>query len=201
MAQMPSSRSARLPLPLTPLIGREDEVEALSALVRREDVRLITLTGPGGVGKTRLAVQSAAAVAESFPDGVAFVGLGAITDPDLVASTVAEALDVREVSDRPIAGRLRDVLSEKQLLLVLDNFEHVLEAAPFVSELLGGCPGLTVLATSRARVRLFVERAQAVQEKFALTPDNLSTVAQICGRLDGLPLAIELAAARVKVLS
>src|SRR5215212_3562863 len=117
MAQMPSSRSARLPLPLTPLIGREDEVEALSELVRREDVRLITLTGPGGVGKTRLALQSAAAVAESFPDGVSFVGLGAITDPDLVASTVAEVLGVREASDRPIGERLRDFLGEKRFLL------------------------------------------------------------------------------------
>src|SRR5215208_4997952 len=119
MAQMHFPSSTHLPLPLTALIGRDHEVATLDALFRGEEVRLLTLTGPGGVGKTRLALQVAAAVAESFPDGVWFVGLGAITDPDLVASAVAGALDVREASDRPIAARLRDFLSEKHLLLIL----------------------------------------------------------------------------------
>ncbi len=228
MAQVPFPSSTRLPLSLTALIGREREIATLVALLGRDEVRLLTLTGPGGVGKTRLALQVAAVVAESFPDGVWFVGLGAITDPDLVASTVAEVLDVRESSDRPILDRLRAFLAEKRLLLLLDNFEHVLEAAPLLADLLAACPRLTVLATSRARlrvsgerehavpplsvtapgetagaseaVRLFVERGQAVREDFALSPDNVSTVSQICGRLDGLPLAIELAAARVKIL-
>ena len=226
----PSSR--RLPLPLTALIGREHEVAALVALVRREEMRLLILSGPGDVGKTRLALEVAAAVAESFPDGIWFVGLGAITDPELVASTVAEALDVRESRDHPIADRLRAFLGEKKLLLLLDIFEHVVEAAPLVAELLGGSPGLTVLVTSRSRlrvsgehehavrplsltfpgesiaadsavapeaVRLVIERGQAVKEVFTLTSDNVSAVAQICGRLDRQPLAIELAA-RVKIL-
>ena len=227
------TRLLRVPIPLTPMIGREHEVATLAILLRREEVRLLTLTGPGGVGKTRLALKVAATVAETFRDGVWFVSLGAITDPNLVASTVAEALEVREASDRPIADRLRAFLSEKHLLLLLDNFEHVLDAAPLVAELLGSCPGLTILATSRARlrvsgerehavpplsvmaldepvaaetfaaseaVRLFVERGQAVKEDFTLTSENAMAISQICGRLDGLPLAIELAAARVKIL-
>ncbi len=229
----PLNRHHDLPVPLTPLVGREREVATVGDLLRREDVRLLTLTGPGGVGKTRLALQVAAQVADAFPDGVAFVGLAPVTDPGLVASSVAQALGVREAGDEPLEARLTAFLRGKRLLLVLDNFEQVVEAAPLVAELLAACPGVTALATSRVRLRvsgereypvpplglpapdaavspdaatqsgavgLFAERAQAVRPEFALTDENAAAVAAICRRLDGLPLAIELAAARVKVL-
>ena len=172
-------------------------------------------------------------VAEDFPDGVTIVPLAPISDPSLVASAIITALGVREAGDAALVDRLKAVLRDKRLLLVLDNFEQVIEAAPVVADVLGTCPGLTVLVTSRVRlrlsgerevpipplglaepdrhrgvedvatsdaVRLFVARAEAVQPDFALTPENAVTVAEICRRLDGLPLAIELAAARVKVL-
>ena len=199
-----------------------------------DDVRLLTLTGPGGVGKTRLAIAVADGLRDAFPDGVVFVDLSPLSDPELVVPTVAAALGVREVSGRPLMEALARDLASKRVLLVLDNCERVLSAAPAIISLLAASPGLTVFATSREpfHVRgeyevpvlplplpavdrrhaveelahvpaatLFIERATAVQPDFTLTADNAAAVAAICQRLDGLPLAIELAAARIKVLS
>jgi predicted ATPase/DNA-binding CsgD family transcriptional regulator len=223
-----------LPLPLTSLLGREQEIPALIATLRQRDVRLLTLTGTGGVGKTRLAIAVATELAEDFPDGVGFVSLASIVDPNLVAPAVAHILGVRDSGPEPLISRMQTVLRDRRLLLVLDNFEHVLDSATLVTDLLGAAPGIRILVTSRARlrlsgehehivpplglaaegrhvtlddvarspaVRLFEARARAVQGTFALTAENANEVSAICRRLDGLPLAIELAAARVKVLS
>jgi predicted ATPase len=223
-------RLNNLPVQPTPLVGREREVAEVGGLLRDGGVRLLTLTGPGGTGKTRLALQVAAEVLDEFEGGVFFVPLANIADPDLVAPTVAGALDVGETGERRGLG---DFLRDREMLIVLDNFEQVIEAAPLVGELLAGCPGLKVLATSRGLLRvygereypvpamelpdtgrlppieelgsyeavgLFVERARSVKGDFGITEQNASAVVGICHRLDGLPLAIELAAARVKLL-
>jgi predicted ATPase/DNA-binding CsgD family transcriptional regulator len=222
-----------LPTPPTPLVGREHEVAKVADLLGRPHARLVTLTGPGGVGKTRLALGVAEAVTQQFADGVAFVPLGAIRDPDLVLVTIAQALGIREGGGRTLHDAVRAFLGQRALLLMLDNFEQIAQAAPVVADLLAACPELTVLATSRAplriageriypvpplalpdqdrlppleelerteAVRLFSERARDHKPDFALTATNAAAVAEICTRLDGLPLAIELAAARVRHL-
>ncbi len=206
-----------IPLPPTALIGREQEVAQALGLLREHGARLLTLTGPSGVGKTRLALQIAHDLRDGYADGVAFIELAAIGDPVLVPLAVAQALRLREQADHPFSGQVCTFLQDKQFLLLLDNFEQVLGAADFVAELLASCPRLQVLVTSRAplhlraeqqlalaplteaaAVALFRERAQGVQSRL---DDTSPMVAAICERVDRLPLAIELAAAHVKVLS
>ena len=222
-----------LPVMFTSFIGRQLELQTLTLRLRHPSTRLLTLTGPGGSGKTRLALEVAAALAEDFPDGTCLVDLSLLGDPMLVPTAMAAALGVMEASGMSVLRRVQEYLREKRLLLVLDNFEHLLEAAPLVSDVLATCPEVKVLTTSRTplglygehefpvqpllvpdlhrtqtcaeiaqteAVQLFVERAQATRPDFALTDDSAATVAEICVRLDGLPLALELAAARVRLL-
>ena len=222
-----------LPLQPTPLIGREKEVAQVCDLLHSDETRLLTLTGPGGTGKTRLALQATADLLDDFPDGTFFAQLATLTESEMFFSAVAETLGVREVGEQPLGESLKDYLCERRMLLLLDNFEQVLEAAPAVTEMLAVAPDLKVLATSRAplglygehefpvpplsmpdlksppplerltqyeAVGLFVERARAVKPDFKVTNDSAPAVAEICVRLDGLPLAIELAAARIKML-
>lgn len=222
-----------LPVPPTPLIDREREAEAVSASLLQDDVRLVTLAGPGGVGKSRLALEVAAQLAPRFRDGVRFVELAPITDPAFVAASLARALGLRESGGQPLTEDLKAYLRGRQMLLLLDNFEQVAEAAPLLAELLAAAPDVKALVTSRTvlhlsgergfavpplalpdkgsggglerlaqvgAVRLFVERAQAAQPGFELTSENAPAVAEIVRRLDGLPLALELAAARVRLL-
>ena len=230
--------AANLPAPLTSFVGRERELAGAATLVQA-GVRLVTLTGPGGAGKTRLAFEGARAVQHHFPDGVWFVDLTALTDPRLVPQTLATALGILETGGRSFTERIVSALDGRRTLVVLDNCEHLVDAcAKLVTTLLRSCAGLTIVATSHESlavageqvypvpplplppadllaattadaaalstypaIQLFVERAMAVQPRFALTDANATAVAQICSRLDGMPLAIELAAARVRVLA
>jgi predicted ATPase/class 3 adenylate cyclase/Tfp pilus assembly protein PilF len=223
-----------LPLQPTSLIGRERELGEAPLLAGDSDVRLATLTGPGGMGKTRLALHAAAEVVDTFEDGVFFVPLATVTDPDLVAPTIAHTLGVRESGGQSLLQTLKEYLTGKHMLLVLDNFEQVIPAAPLVTDLLAHCPRLKILVTSRLRlnlrgerefplpplglpppglpldaeqaltypaIQLFVARAEAASSAFALTDGNVADVVDICRRLDGWPLAIELAAARARLLN
>ena len=231
----PSMRSARgLPHPPGPLIGREREMASAGCLLRENDGRLLTLLGAGGVGKTRLALELLHHHADAFDDGAAFVDLAPIRDPALVPAAIADALGLREIGQQDLWSSLLTYLEDRRMLLALDNFEQIIDAAPLIGDLLGACPHVSLLVTSRVAlhlraeqrfpvqplatqampasdsidvgfveipaVRLFAMRAKAVQPDFDLDAKNIETVTAICKGLDGLPLAIELAAARVAYL-
>jgi predicted ATPase/class 3 adenylate cyclase len=235
-AALPTSwtqQTRHFPSSRTPFLGRESEVTAVAALLQAPRARLLTLTGPGGTGKTRLALEAGMRVAYDFADGAVFIDLAPLRDPALVLSEVATTLGLREATGRVLRDVVHDFLREREMLLIVDNFEHLLAAAPVISDLLAACPRVTALVTSRASLRVggeqeypvptlrlptkedtrdlmvlarneaiavFVDRAQAVRPDFGLTPENAPVIAAICARLDGLPLALELAAARVKIL-
>ena len=223
-----------VPEPANRLVGREREVAAISELLGRPDVRLLTLTGAGGSGKSRLALEVALALRDEFEHGVFLVRLGRISDSDLVVPTIAQTLSVEERADEPLFATLQDVVREREYMLLVDNFEHLLPAAPSLTGLLAAAPRLKLLVTSRSPLRLlgeheypvaplslpelarplrpealttsgavtlFVERAEAVEPRFRLNTATAPAVAEICVRLDGLPLALELAAARCRLLS
>jgi predicted ATPase/class 3 adenylate cyclase len=228
-----SASPHNLPVQVTSFVGREQDVLDLRQLLLEPEVRLVTLTGAAGTGKTRLALQVAEDALAQFPRGVFFVPLAPVGDPDLLASTIGEAIGVREVAGQPLLRTIIDALQGQGLLLVLDNFEHVMGQARQVGELLSACASLKILITSREvlhlagehvfavpalavpdlrqplstnqlqaydAVRLFIERGRAVKPNFALTVQNAPAIAEICSQLDGLPLAIELAAARVQLM-
>ncbi len=226
------SQRANLPSQATPFIGRQRESAALKDLLSRDDVRLVTLTGPGGIGKTRLSLQVAADLLDEFEDGAFFVGLAPITDSDLVVTAIAETLRVTAADEESSLNALIRSMTRKEMLLVIDNFEHVIDAAPVVGKLIAGVPGVKIMTSSREVLRvygeheypvpplglpehsqsqtaaviseyeavsLFIQRARASQPSFEIDETNAATIAEICTRLEGLPLAIELAAARVRL--
>jgi predicted ATPase len=228
------SGTVELPAALTTLIGRKHEVETVVDLLTDDDVRLVTITGPGGIGKSRLSIEAANRARDRFPGGIVFVDLAPVTDPQLVIGAIANALGVRDVGDGTLDEKLRMAVRDRRMLLLLDNLEQVVEAAPAIRSLLTDAPLLTVLTTSRILLRLtgehgvelgplalpdmrhgpdvsralaapsvdlFVERIRAVRPDFELTPDNAEDVERICIALDGVPLAIELAAARARLLT
>ena len=231
---MKSESIWNIPITFTSMIGREQEVGAICALLLRPDVRLLTLLGPGGIGKTRLILQVATQMRERFTDGVCWIGLAVFSDPQLLIPNIAQELGIRETGDVPLLEQVKFALREKHLLLLLDNFEHLMMLAPLVEELLVACPLVKIMVTSRevlhlpaehlydvppltlpdlarlpesklllqyAAVALFVQRTQTIMPAFQITPTNARAIAEICVRLDGLPLAIEFAAARVRLLS
>lgn len=230
----PDGPTYSLPVPLTPLIGRAQQLEQVQAWLKSDEIRLVTVSGPGGIGKTRFALEVAAQMRGQFSHGVCFVSLAALNDSALVAATIAQALGVHEDGSQTIEAQLRQFVASRQLLLVLDNFEQIMQASSLVSELLQAAPKLKILVTSRevlhirgehelalptldlpklskhldvdevaqhSAIELFVSRAQAIKSSFQLNRSNVAAVASICARLDGLPLALELVAARIKLLS
>jgi predicted ATPase len=229
------TRGEKLPVPLTPFIGRVEQLKSLTGLLLREDVHLVTLTGPGGTGKTRLALQAAGELQDSFTDGIFFVDLAPVRDPTAVLPAIARAIGLREVTDQPLVELLKRFLQELGTMLLLDNFEQVTAAASDIAALIRDCPYIKLLVTSREMlsirgeqvfpvpplklpglesqeitlnrlsqaesVQLFVDRAQAVRPGFQLSEENAPSVAGLCIRMDGLPLAIELATARISLFS
>ena len=231
--QSTGATPGNLPTPLTPIIGRQREVADVSSLLARDDVRLVTLTGPGGTGKTRLSLEVGQALSDGFPDGTFFIDLAPISDPGLVPTTIAHTLGLREGGGRPPFDSLKEHLASRRMLLIIDNLEQVIAAAPFMAQLLAAAPQVKTLATSRIPLQirgereyplstlpvppqdstltpeqlleyesvcLFTQQAQAARPVFQLTSENAAAVVGICRRLDGLPLALEIAAARIRIL-